>query len=281
MECRVPRGSGGRTARSLPKTSNPLQILYKTDHSGASGASWLKRPIRQILSKCFKSFTKRSILEPRAPHGSGGPSARSFPNASNPLQILYKTEHSGASGASWLRRPIRQILSRCFKFFTNPLQNWSFWSLGRLLPQEADPPDPFQMLQILYKTEHSGASGASWLRRPIRQILSKCFKSFTNPLQNWAFWSFGRLMAQEAYPPDPCQRLQILYKSFTKQSILEPRAPHGSGGPSARSFPNASNPLQILYKTEHSGAWHATSNPMITGVLVGDTSSSDRNQVSN
>ena len=211
----------------------------------------------QRLQILYKSFTKQIILEPRAPHGSGSPSARSFPNASNPLQILYKTEHSGAVGASWLRRPIRQIFSRCFKFFTNPLQNWSFWSLGRLLPQEADPPDPFQMLQILYQTEHSGASGASWLRRPIRQIVSKCFISFTNPLQNWAFWSFGRLMAQEAYPPDPCQRfksftnplqnrpfwslgrliaqephppdpfqmLQILYKSFTKRSVLEPGMP--------------------------------------------------------
>ena len=152
MECRVLHVSGGRTASSLPKTSNPLQILYKTDHSGASGASWLKRPIRQILSKCFKSFTKRSILEPRAPHGSGGPSARSFLNASYPSQILYKTEHSGASGASWLRRLIRQILAKGFKSFTNPLQNRAFWSLGRLMAQEAHPPDPFQMLQILYKS---------------------------------------------------------------------------------------------------------------------------------
>ena len=123
LEPRAPHGSGGPSARSFPDASNPLPILYKTDHSGASGASWLRRLIRQILSKCFKSFTKRSILEPRVPHGSGGPSARSFPNASNPLQILYKTEHSGASGASWLRRPIRQILSKCFISFTNPLQN--------------------------------------------------------------------------------------------------------------------------------------------------------------
>ena len=193
-------------------------------------------------------------------------------------------------GASWLRRPSRHILSKCFKFLINPLQNGAFWSLGRLMAQEADPPDPFQMsqilyksftkrsilepqaphgfggrsarssqsvsnpLEILYKTEHSGASGASWLRRPIRQILSKCFKSFINPLQNPAFWSFVRLMAQEADPPDPFQMLQFLYKFFTKRSILEPRAPHGSGARSARSLPNVSNPLQILCKTEHSGA---------------------------
>ena len=128
------------------------QILYKTDHSGASGAYCLRRLIRQILFKCFKSFTKRSILEPRAPHGSGGPSARSFLNASYPSQILYKTEHSGASGASWLRRLIRQILAKGFKSFTNPLQNRPFWSLGRLIAQEPHPPDPFQMLQILYKS---------------------------------------------------------------------------------------------------------------------------------
>ena len=174
----------------------------------------------QMLQILYKSFTKRSILERRAPHGPGGRSARSFPNASNPLQILSQTEHSGASGASWLRRPIRQILSKCFKSFTNPLRNGAFWSLRRLMAQDADPPDPFQMLEILYKsltkrsipapraprgsgcrsatsflnasnplhilykTEHSGASGASWLRRPVRQILSKCFKSFTIPLQN-------------------------------------------------------------------------------------------------
>ena len=184
MLCRVLHVSGGRTASSLPKTSNPLQILYQTDHSGASGASWLKRPIRQILSKCFKSFTKLSILEPRVPHGSGGPSARSFPNASNPLQILYKTEHSGASGASWLRRLIRQILAKG----SNPLQ-------------------------ILYKTDHSGASGALLLRSPIRQILSRCFKSFTNPLQNGAFWS----LACHVQPHDH-RSLSWWYKFFWPES---------------------------------------------------------------
>ena len=88
------------------------------------------------------------------------------------------------------------------------------------------------------------ASSASWLRRPIRLILFKCFHSFTNPPRNGAFWGLGRLVAQEA----------DLYKSFTKRSILESRGPHGSGGRSANSFSNASNPLQTLYKTEHSGA---------------------------
>ena len=108
LEPPAPRGSGGRSARSFPNASNPLQILIK-----------------------------RSILEPLAPGGWGDRSARSFPNASNPLQILYKRMYSGASGASWLRRPIRQILSKCFKSFTNPLQNNAFWNLRRLMAQEA------------------------------------------------------------------------------------------------------------------------------------------------
>ena len=108
----------------------------------------------QILSKCFKSFyksfTSRCILKHLAPHGSGGRICQTFPNASNPLQVLYKTEHCGASGGSWLRRP--------------------------------DLPDPFQRLHNLYKSftkrstlesivshvsgGRTGASGASWLRRP-------------------------------------------------------------------------------------------------------------------
>ena len=177
----------------------------------------------QIL---YKSFTKQSILEPRGPHGSGGRSAKSFPNPLNPLQTLYKTEHSGASGASWLRRPIRQIVSKYFKSFTNPLQNGALWSLGRLMAQEAGSaksfPNASNPLQILHKAGHFGVSGVSWLRKPDRPSLS--------------------------------QMLQILYKSFTKQSILEPRAPHGSGGRPAKSFPNTLNPLQTLYQTEHSGA---------------------------
>ena len=145
-------------------------------------------------------------------------------NVSNPLQILYKTEHFGASGASWLRRPVCQILSKPFKSFTHPLQNRAFWSLWRIVAQEADPPNRFQILQILYKpftkwsTLEPRAPHGSGSR--ICQIVSKCFKSFTNPLQSWAFWSLGRLMAQETG--------------------------------STKSFPNASSPLQITYKTEHS-----------------------------
>ena len=92
-------------------------------------------PFHMLQILC-KSFTKRSILEPRAPHGSGGPSARSFLNASNPSKILHKTMHSGASDASWLRMPIRQIISRCFKSFTNPLQNGALWSIRRLMAQD-------------------------------------------------------------------------------------------------------------------------------------------------
>ena len=71
--------------------------------------------------------------------------------APNHIHFLHKTKHLGPSGTLWLRWPILQILSNCFKSFTNPLQNRSFWSLGRLMAQEADPPEPFQMLQILFK----------------------------------------------------------------------------------------------------------------------------------
>ena len=119
----------------------------------------------QLPRIIYISFTKRSIWGPLVPYGSDGRSARSFPNASTPLQILYKTEHSGASGASWLWRPIRQILSKCFKSFRNPLQSGALWSLWRLMAQEADPPDHFKMLQILCKAVHSGALGAAWLKR--------------------------------------------------------------------------------------------------------------------
>ena len=65
--------------------------------------------------------TSQSISELQAPSGPGGRSAQSFSNASNPLQILYKTEHFEDSDASWLRTPLLQILFKCFKSFTNPL----------------------------------------------------------------------------------------------------------------------------------------------------------------
>jgi hypothetical protein len=89
----------------------------------------------QIL---YKSFTKQSILEPLAPHGLGG--------------------------------RICQILSEGFKSFTHPLQNGAFWSLWRLMAQEAGSarsfPKASNSSQMLHKTVYSGASGASWLRMP-------------------------------------------------------------------------------------------------------------------
>ena len=109
-------------------------------------------------------------------------------------------------------------------------------------------------MHFLHKTKHLGPSGTLWLRWPILQIFSNCFKSFTNPLQNRSFWSLGRLMARDGDPRDPFQLLQILYKSFKKRSILGPQVPQGSGGQSGRCCPNASNPEKILYKTDHSGA---------------------------
>ncbi len=74
----------------------------------------------QMLQILYKSFTKRSILKVRAPHCSGGRSSKSFSNASNPLQILYKTLHLGARSVSWLKRSIFQMFLECFKSFTNP-----------------------------------------------------------------------------------------------------------------------------------------------------------------
>ena len=62
---------GGRSVQPSSNASNSLQTLYKTEHSGASGASWLRRPDLpdpfQMLQILYKSLTKRSILEPRAP----------------------------------------------------------------------------------------------------------------------------------------------------------------------------------------------------------------------
>ena len=144
-------------------------------------------------------------------------------------------------------------------------------------------------------------------------------------------------MAQEADPPDPFQMLQILYKSFTKRSNLEPRAPDGSrsfsGGRSARLFQKVDPPGSRSAKCWLAGClapklaswlvgrpacwlagwlvgwlvgwlagcagwlvawggcwlagwlagglvgWHATSNSIITWISIGDTSCSDRNQL--
>ena len=92
----------------------------------------------QILQFLYKLITKHSIFEPLALHGSGGRSAKGRSDASIPLQIGIKTKHFGGSGASWLKMAIRQILFKCFKSFTNSLQNGALWSLGRLMAQEAD-----------------------------------------------------------------------------------------------------------------------------------------------
>ena len=86
---------GGWSVQSSSNASNSLQTLYKTENSGASGASWLRSPDLasrfQMLQILYRSLTKLSILEPRAPHGSGD-------------RIL-------------------QVASKCFKSFTDPLQN--------------------------------------------------------------------------------------------------------------------------------------------------------------
>ena len=116
----------------------------------------------QMLQILYKSFTKRSILDPRAPHGSGSRSARSFPNASNPLQILFKMKHSGASGASWPRSPIRQILTKCFKSFTNSLQNGAFWSLRRFMAQALHGRDDFFRMKYQFRRPHFCPQGRKW-----------------------------------------------------------------------------------------------------------------------
>ena len=81
---------GGRSVQPSSNASNSLQTLYKTEHSGASGASWLRRPDLasrfQMLQILYRSFTKLNILEPRAHHGSGGRSAKPL----QVLQFLYK-----------------------------------------------------------------------------------------------------------------------------------------------------------------------------------------------
>ena len=45
--------------------------------------------------------------------------------------------------------------------------------------------------------------------------------------------------SQDVDLPSPFQMLRILYESFIKLSILEPRTPHGSGRRVAKSFSNA------------------------------------------
>ena len=139
-----------------------------------------------------------------------------FQNASNPLQILYKTVYSGTSGPSRFRRPDLpdpfQMLQILYKSLTkrSTLEPRAPRGSGGRICQI------LSQLQILYKTVHSGASGASWLRKPDL--------------------------------PDPLQMLQILYKSFTKRSILEHLAPHGSGGRICQTLPKCfksfTNPLQ-------------------------------------
>ena len=91
------------------------------------------------------------ILEPRTPHGSGRRSAKSFSNSSNALQILHKTEHFGASGASWLKQPICQVHFKCFKILYKSFTKLNIWSVERLMAQATDLQIPFQVLQILYK----------------------------------------------------------------------------------------------------------------------------------
>ena len=120
LERRASHGSSNRSANPFPTASNPLQTLDKSDDFGASSTSRLGKPIRRIL---YKSVVKIIILEPRTPHDSGRRSAKPFSNASNSSQVLYKTEYFGASGASWLKQPICQVLFKCFKPFTYLSQN--------------------------------------------------------------------------------------------------------------------------------------------------------------
>ena len=105
------------------------------------------------------------------------------------------------------------------------LQNRGLWSVGCLVAQEAGQPDPCQRLQILYKSFTKQIILEPRAPHGSRDRSARSFPNASNPLQNGAFWSLGRLMAQEAHPPDPFQMLQILYKSFTKRSILEPGMP--------------------------------------------------------
>ena len=273
---RVPRGSRGRSAKSFSNTSKPLQILHKTDYFGALSAPC--RPVQAPTRACSDPCMLRPVQAPTRPTSSEPCSLRPMQapprSGSDPCTLRPVQASTRAGSDPCGLRPVHLRPAQA------PTPAGSDPCLERLMAQETDPPNPFQMLpflykssakrsilgsraprgpggrplQILHKTEHFGVSGASWLRRPIRQLLFKCFKSFTNPLQNRALWSSERLLAQEADPPNPSQMLQFLYKPFTKQSTLELRAPPGSGGRSSKSFSNALIPLQTLYKTEHFGA---------------------------
>ena len=120
LEARAAHGPEGRSVKVFPNASISVQILYKIGHFGALGASCSEARSVKVSS-----------------------------NASISVQILYKICHFGASGASLLRRPLCQSLFKCFNFFRNPLQNWSLWSLGRLMAPKAALSKSLQMLQFL------------------------------------------------------------------------------------------------------------------------------------
>ena len=93
----------------------------------------------QMLQFLYKLVLQQSILELLAPHGSGGRSAKSCSNVSNPLQTLYKTAHFGASGASWLRR---QIASWLAGWLAGWLAAWlAGWLAGSLAGSTDRPTD--------------------------------------------------------------------------------------------------------------------------------------------
>jgi len=125
------------------------------------------------------------------------------------------------------------------------LQNRGLCCVGCFMSQEAGQPVPCQRLQILYKSFTKQIILEPRAPHGSRDRSATSFPNASNPLQNGAFWSLGCLMAQEVHPPDPFQMLQILYKSFTKRSILEPRAPHGSRA-RARARARSPNPSPSL-----------------------------------
>lgn len=132
------------------------------------------------IMQLFGSFTKYCMSDPRAFHGSESRSTTSFSKASNPLGILYKNEHLGASGTPWRTRPICYMIFKCLKFFRNPFTKF-------IILEAQAPVGPNGPSYISFQ-HGSNSLQVGWLTGQL--------KSCTNLSQNGAFWSLELLAAQ-------------------------------------------------------------------------------------
>jgi hypothetical protein len=101
-----------------------------------------------------------------------------------------------------------------------------------------------QMLKTEARTLHAGGYSQDVDLPSPFQMLQILYESFIklSILEPRTPHGSGRRVAK------PFSNASNLYKSFTKPSFLESQAPHGSSNRSAKSFSNTSNSLQILYK---------------------------------